>query len=93
MNFSLIVFFFYYKKNFRINKSEFNHICEICFSILFFLKESVNFSKNVNEDVDGDEQYDIDFHKITPEEIENIPKSSITADEFLAVLFKNNKAS
>jgi hypothetical protein len=44
------------------------------------------YFKNQNETPDGDDEVDIDFDKIPPENINNILNSSITEDEiFFAV--------
>jgi hypothetical protein len=51
--------------------------------------------KNQNETPDGDDEVDIDFDKIPPENINNILNSPITEDEILCAVknLKNNKAS
>ena len=51
--------------------------------------------KNQNETPDGDDEVDIDFDQISPENINNILNSPITEDEILCAVknLKNNKAS
>jgi hypothetical protein len=53
------------------------------------------YFKNQNETPDGDDEVDIDFDKIPPENINNILNSPITEDEILCAVknLKNNKAS
>lgn len=49
------------------------------------------YFKKLNENVDEDEEHDINFDKIHPENIDNILNSSFTEDEILAVVKKNLK--
>jgi hypothetical protein len=53
------------------------------------------YFKNQNETPDGDDEVDIDFDKIPPENINNIFNSPITEDEILCGVknLKNSKAS